>query len=309
MSGSIDAADPHARITIDRPPASRGPGLSPIAEVTDEGGSLTNDLGFGGRLRLERERRRITLSSISANTKIGLGLLQGLERDDVSRWPSGIFRRSFIRSYAVAVGLDPDAIAREFLERFPDPTAPHPFDNPASSKPRILSGETVLRLTLADPSPAFIRGRILAEMRRRLGAVAWDLGVLGAVCGMLFVALGHFWMPFAIAMLGYYATSILLLGHTPGVSLFASGSGSGGNDKPLAPLIRLTKTLMSAARRVSLLERFVGLISATSAGTRQTTNTTIGRRDAASGRPGAAGSSFEEPVRPEPAVFLAQQMP
>ena len=75
---------------------------------------------FGPRLRIERERRRITLDSIAANTKINVGLLKELEHDNVSRWPSGIFRRSFIKAYAQAIGLDPDEVAREFLERFPD---------------------------------------------------------------------------------------------------------------------------------------------------------------------------------------------
>ena len=73
------------------------------------GASLpASDVMFGARLRMERERRRITLASIAANTKIGLHLLEGLERGQVARWPSGIFRRSFIRVYAEAVGLDPD---------------------------------------------------------------------------------------------------------------------------------------------------------------------------------------------------------
>ena len=76
---------------------------------------------FGSRLRYERERRQIALKSIAESTKISLALLEGLERDDVSRWPSGIFRKSFIRSYAEAVGLKPDVIAREFVERYPDP--------------------------------------------------------------------------------------------------------------------------------------------------------------------------------------------
>ena len=75
---------------------------------------------FGPRLRMERERRRITLDSIAANTKIGVGLLKDLEQDNVSRWPSGIYRRSFIKAYAQAIGLDPEDVAREFLERFPD---------------------------------------------------------------------------------------------------------------------------------------------------------------------------------------------
>ena len=71
---------------------------------------------FGSRLRYERERRQIALKSIAESTKISIALLEGLERDDVSRWPSGIFRKSFIRSYAEAIGLKADPIVREFVE-------------------------------------------------------------------------------------------------------------------------------------------------------------------------------------------------
>src|SRR6185295_6092582 len=52
---------------------------------------------------------------------IKLSLLEALEHDDVSRWPSGIFRRAFVRAYAQAIGLDPDVVVREFLELYPDP--------------------------------------------------------------------------------------------------------------------------------------------------------------------------------------------
>lgn len=76
---------------------------------------------FGARLRYERERRQIALRSIAEQTKIGVALLEGLERDDASRWPSGIFRKSFIRAYADAIGIDPEPVVREFLARYPDP--------------------------------------------------------------------------------------------------------------------------------------------------------------------------------------------
>ena len=76
---------------------------------------------FGTRLRRERERREIPLAAIAANTKIALGLLEELEDDAVTRWPSGIFRRAYIRSYAQAIGVNPDTVAREFLELYPDP--------------------------------------------------------------------------------------------------------------------------------------------------------------------------------------------
>ena len=76
---------------------------------------------FGARLRQRREERQIDLIAISEQTKIKLQLLEALERDDVSHWPSGIFRRAYIRAYAQMIGLDPDVVVREFLEVHADP--------------------------------------------------------------------------------------------------------------------------------------------------------------------------------------------
>jgi transcriptional regulator with XRE-family HTH domain len=79
-------------------------------------------LSFGARLRQQREQREVSLAAIAAETKIKVSLLQALERDDVSQWPVGIFRRAYVRSYAQAIGLDPATIVREFLDLYPDPT-------------------------------------------------------------------------------------------------------------------------------------------------------------------------------------------
>lgn len=76
---------------------------------------------FGARLRQRREQQQIALTTIAEQTKIKLSLLEELERDDVSHWPSGIFRRAFIRAYAHAIGAEPDVVVREFLELHPDP--------------------------------------------------------------------------------------------------------------------------------------------------------------------------------------------
>jgi transcriptional regulator with XRE-family HTH domain len=202
------------------------------------GGSPPAETAFGERLRMERERRRITLDSIAANTKIGLPLLQGLERGNVSRWPSGIFRRSFIRAYAEAIGLEPDEIAREFLERFPDPLE---LPSPVSLRPArpdvagrhdavekkkqskttpAAACECVLRLKLAEPGSIAAPGNPHAGIWARCAAVACDAGVLIAIGFMFYIAFNRFWMPFAIAVAAYYAGSILVLGNTPGVSLF-----------------------------------------------------------------------------------------
>jgi cytoskeleton protein RodZ len=75
--------------------------------------------GLGAKLRDARERRGVSLRQIANATKISTSALEALERNDISRLPGGIFSRAFVRSYAVEVGLDPDAAIQEFVAQFP----------------------------------------------------------------------------------------------------------------------------------------------------------------------------------------------
>ena len=75
--------------------------------------------GFGSKLREARERRGISLRQIANATKISIGALEALERNQLSRLPGGIFSRAFVRAYAIEVGLDPDATIQEFIAQFP----------------------------------------------------------------------------------------------------------------------------------------------------------------------------------------------
>jgi transcriptional regulator with XRE-family HTH domain len=193
---------------------------------------------LGRRLRAERERRRITLESIAANTKISVGLLRALERDDVARWPSGIFRRSFIRAYASAIGLDPDDILQEFLTLHPEPL--QMADPPAPPSARRGLPPVHLRLTLdAGPQP-FSAGDLLKGARSRFSAVVWDVGFNLAVALTAYVALGRFWSPLGVSLLCYYVSSVLIIGNTPGVSFFAQrrpvAPPPGGNSDLLADI-------------------------------------------------------------------------
>ena len=76
---------------------------------------------FGAHLRQHREERNVSLATVADKTKIKASLLEALERDDISHWPPGIFRRAYIRAYAGAIGLDPDVVIRQFLEVYPEP--------------------------------------------------------------------------------------------------------------------------------------------------------------------------------------------
>ena len=74
---------------------------------------------FGPRLRRERERRGISLETIVTRTNVSLELWHGFESNDLSRWPTRIYARAFVRDYARAVGLDPDEVVDDFCRLFP----------------------------------------------------------------------------------------------------------------------------------------------------------------------------------------------
>jgi transcriptional regulator with XRE-family HTH domain len=187
---------------------------------------------FGRRLRLERERRRIALSSIAENTKISIALFEELERDNASHWPSGIFRRSFIRAYAQAIGIDADATTREFLQRFPDPNdadvalqlapeATTPLDLPAT--PSTPGRSSTLRLTL-EADDAFASKEILRAIRDRVVAVACDVACVSVIGLAMSIAVGSVWMPLCGAVATYFVGGVLILGTSPGVCLCTPAS-------------------------------------------------------------------------------------
>ena len=74
---------------------------------------------FGSNLRRIRLQRGISLAQIARSTKIAEDLLDGLERNDFSGWPSGIFARAYVRQYASAIGVDADLTVDEFCRHFP----------------------------------------------------------------------------------------------------------------------------------------------------------------------------------------------
>jgi transcriptional regulator with XRE-family HTH domain len=126
---------------------------------------------FGVRLRTARERQRISLSAIAEQTKIKVSLLEGLERDNVSQWPKGIFGRSHLRAYAQAVGLDPDTVVSEFLEVHPDPDEEIPaileVVQRGSAEPEYRSPRTRIRLLVNSTVDAVQRRR--QERLRKAG--------------------------------------------------------------------------------------------------------------------------------------------
>lgn len=99
---------------------------------------------IGATLREARMRERIDVSEIEAKTKIRARYLRALENEEWDLLPGPTFVRSFLRTYAQALGLDGKALVEEYRMRFepaseidhqPVVSSPHRTRTHASSGP------------------------------------------------------------------------------------------------------------------------------------------------------------------------------
>ena len=91
-------------------------------------------MDLGTELRIARERAGLSLADLAARTRIPLKSLRAIEENDFVSVPPGIFARSFIRSYAREVGLDPSTAVAEFR------AMTEPVEEPASD-PRAVADD------------------------------------------------------------------------------------------------------------------------------------------------------------------------
>lgn len=180
---------------------------------------------FGPRLRSDRERRGISIDTIVAVTKVSADLWVGLERNDFSKWPAGIFARAFIRDYAKAVGLDSDEVVDEFCRLYPqgDRRAGRIIQaqaeiighNPAAVEDAGLVPLAGDRRTVARDRKALARARRI-RLAPRAVAATLDVGCTMSLAGLGSALSGaELWRSVGVTALFYYTLSTVL-GATPG---------------------------------------------------------------------------------------------
>ncbi len=125
---------------------------------------------LGERLKRQRERRGITLESISQATKVAASLYAGLERGDCSRWPAGLYGRAYARAYAEAIGMNADEVVEDFTSAYGGGLQPDGSEGPVTPAPRVAA----LRLAMVDEPSA-----TLERTARRASLTAADL-VIGS---------------------------------------------------------------------------------------------------------------------------------
>ena len=137
--------------------------------------AMSEQASFGPRLRRERERRGISLESIALRTNVSVELWMGLERNDFSQWPGGLFARAFIRDYANAVGLDASEVVDDFCRLFPvgDRRATNLIKEQAAlighetsyaDDPALIPGGVDRRSGDASAEPAPLRRRLVPRI-------------------------------------------------------------------------------------------------------------------------------------------------
>ena len=142
-------------------------------------------------------------------------LLEGLEADDLSRWPGGIFRRSFARSYASAIGLDGDLVVKRIEEEHPDPTVVADVSQKQAAEPERGAIPTTGSRAPQGPGVPGL------PMGARVTAVALDLLVAAAIA-LGFAAGGSRLLWPVVAIAAYHALGVLLSGTTPMLAIVAA---------------------------------------------------------------------------------------
>ena len=95
-------------------------------------------MDLGTTLQKARERAGFSLEELSARTRIPQKTLRAIEENNFDKVPAGIFARSFIRTYAREVGVDPAEAVAEFrtmTEPVSEPTGETPGERVETAAP------------------------------------------------------------------------------------------------------------------------------------------------------------------------------
>jgi len=179
---------------------------------------------FGPSLRRIRMQRGISLNHIADVTKVGIDLWMGLERNDLSQWPNGIYARAYIREYAQQIGIDPDATVDDFCRWFPqgDRRAERLVRDHAALVGHatgwtddLTAGLEHDRRTRSTANTAR-KFPLLLTQKGRIVAAGVDLAVIGlmsaAVSALTPIRLAH---SLALCAITYHAVALVALGCTP----------------------------------------------------------------------------------------------
>lgn len=115
-----------------------------VRAETEDGGAVAATR-VGSDMRNARERLGWELPAIAAHLRIRLPFLEAIEEGRIADLPGNAYAVGFLRTYAQAIGLDPDEIARRFREEAAHINRKTELDFPAPVPERgVPAGAVVL---------------------------------------------------------------------------------------------------------------------------------------------------------------------
>jgi len=92
---------------------------------------------FGRWLLQERELRALTREEVARLTRLAPGVVEALESGDAGRMPPHAYLLGYLRTYAAAVGLDPDDLVLRWQEADGQGERPAPAPRPGPARRRL----------------------------------------------------------------------------------------------------------------------------------------------------------------------------
>src|SRR5262245_12975156 len=170
--------------------------------------SSHSHLTLGPRLRAHRERRGIALAAVAESIKIKQSLLDQLERNDVSRWPPGIYGRALVRQYAKSIGLPEDEITQAFAHLVSAPAQGRDMAPPTREWDGAEGGAELRLMFGGAPAPGH------QSIYSRTVAAAVELAVVLMAAALVTLFSGvPLWTANAIVALTWYPARSAFGGH------------------------------------------------------------------------------------------------
>ena len=115
---------------------------------------------IGDTLREARMRQRLDIADVEAKTKIRAKYLRALENEEFGMLPGPTFVKTFLRSYAEVLGLDPHLLVEDYRARY------EPRDDSDTLKPLGPPGiaRDRRRRSPSPPGPLLLAGLAVAAV-------------------------------------------------------------------------------------------------------------------------------------------------
>jgi hypothetical protein len=167
-------------------------------------------------LHKARLARRVTLAELSIRTALSSAVLEKIDAGRFHELPGGVYARSYVRAFALEVGLDPGSTLTELEPLLP--VARDPF--PVLQEVRSVPQETALHQQLARCTAAALDASLLlvAVVMPVVLLASWSIGVdVRTLLADAGGALGAFC---ALPLLMYFLLFDGIGGGTPGCRAF-----------------------------------------------------------------------------------------